>query len=527
VFLRLVSLLMLRVLLRLILMSAYLRKTSPLKLFSNAPLGPFSLLKSRVSRVKSHGAQSRLHNTFQDPCKGSEIRQSMSTLNNKADNNNDNDIYDLPDLEESERELSERITNRLITTLPKHRASLQIGHPTLCKLPTHTIQAYKQLVSYLKDHDLTDPSTTEITIDYYCGKGLSTLKSFSNASPNSCIIGIDRSEHRLSSIASSSLPFTSPSSLLSFSHSPSSRSHIIFLRADIPTFIHLLDNYKDFKPANNRIYYPNPYPKSRLYTRRFYGMKCWAVLGEGNMGPVEVRSNWWTLISQVKSSWENFGGKVTVEEVKGTDDAMTHFERKYLKKGVKCWKAMCEIVVENEKKQERVGTNIPRGGHVDEPTTSAYNPRLMVKFEGEEVKGMYVGRKYQHSSDSGWDLHFPSAVTVAAGETKIIDLRISIDARDGEGAETAFWITPRSSIYKTPLRMANSVGLIDKGYRGTLKVVVDNIKGEDYTIEKGERLFQVVGKDLKPWDWESVETLDETERGDGGFGSTGSGVATK
>ncbi|GMH58759.1 hypothetical protein TrST_g5227 [Triparma strigata] len=416
----------------------------------------------------------------------------MSTLNSKADNNNDNDIYDLPDLEESERELSERITNRLITTLPKHRASLQIGHPTLCKLPTHTIQAYKQLVSYLKDHDLTDPSTTEITIDYYCGKGLSTLKSFSNASPNSCIIGIDRSEHRLSSIASSSLPFTSPSSLLSFSHSPSSNSHIIFLRADIPTFIHLLDNYKDFKPASNRIYYPNPYPKSRLYTRRFYGMKCWAVLGEGNMGPVEVRSNWWTLISQVKSSWENFGGKVTVQEVKGTDDAMTHFERKYLKKGVKCWKAM-----------------------------------LMVKFYGEEVKGMYVGRKYQHSSDSGWDLHFPSAVTVAAGETKIIDLRISIDARDREGAETAFWITPRSSIYKTPLRMANSVGLIDKGYRGTLKVVVDNIKGEEYTIEKGERLFQVVGKDLKPWDWESVETLDETERGDGGFGSTGSGVVTK
>ena len=84
-------------------MSAYLRIISPLKLFSNAPLGPFSLLKSRVSRVKSHGAQSRLHNTFQDPCKGSEMRQSMSTLNSKADNNNDNDIYDLPDLEESER----------------------------------------------------------------------------------------------------------------------------------------------------------------------------------------------------------------------------------------------------------------------------------------------------------------------------------------------------------------------------------------------------------------------------------------
>ena len=81
-------------------MSAYLRLISPLKLSSNAPLGSFSLLKSRV---KSHGAQSRLHNTFQDPCKGSEMRSSMSTLASMADNNNDNDIYDLPDLEESER----------------------------------------------------------------------------------------------------------------------------------------------------------------------------------------------------------------------------------------------------------------------------------------------------------------------------------------------------------------------------------------------------------------------------------------
>jgi dUTP pyrophosphatase len=80
---------------------------------------------------------------------------------------------------------------------------------------------------------------------------------------------------------------------------------------------------------------------------------------------------------------------------------------------------------------------------------------------------------------------------------------------------------PRSSIAKTPLRLSNSIGLIDGGYRGEIMAAVDNIKTEDYTVEPGQRLFQLVAMDGAPIHFELVDALSETTRGEGGFGSTG------
>jgi dUTP pyrophosphatase len=79
----------------------------------------------------------------------------------------------------------------------------------------------------------------------------------------------------------------------------------------------------------------------------------------------------------------------------------------------------------------------------------------------------------------------------------------------------------RSSIGKTPIRLANAVGLIDVGYRGEIIAIVDNIKTEDYTVEPGQRLFQLVAMDGSPIHFELVEKLSDTTRGGGGFGSTG------
>ena len=81
---------------------------------------------------------------------------------------------------------------------------------------------------------------------------------------------------------------------------------------------------------------------------------------------------------------------------------------------------------------------------------------------------------------------------------------------------------PRSSISKTPLRLCNSIGLIDAGYRGEIMAAVDNIKDEDYIIDYGQRLFQIVAMDGSPLSFELVDTLSQTDRGAGGFGSTGS-----
>lgn len=88
----------------------------------------------------------------------------------------------------------------------------------------------------------------------------------------------------------------------------------------------------------------------------------------------------------------------------------------------------------------------------------------------------------------------------------------------------AYWLLPRSSLSKTPIRMSNSVGLIDAGYRGTLMAAVDNHSTTRVPVDMGTRLFQITSPDLLPWD--TVRIVDTipggaTLRGGGGFGSTG------
>ena len=127
----------------------------------------------------------------------------------------------------------------------------------------------------------------------------------------------------------------------------------------------------------------------------------------------------------------------------------------------------------------------------------------------------------QYTTDAGYDLHFTETVTVAPGETVMCDFGVSVQAHDEDNAPCASEMLPRSSIVKTPLRMANSVGLIDASYRGTLRVYVDNIRSEPYTIQKGDRLFQLVAPSRRPFVVSFVDALSETDRGENGFGSTG------
>jgi hypothetical protein len=89
--------------------------------------------------------------------------------------------------------------------------------------------------------------------------------------------------------------------------------------------------------------------------------------------------------------------------------------------------------------------------------------------------------------------------------------------------EVHYRLVPRSSIFRTPLSMANSEGIIDLTYRGLLKAPVRNhLPSAAYQIEEGTRLFQIVAPDMG-WIREVriVESLPETVRGEAGFGSTG------
>jgi dUTP pyrophosphatase len=93
-----------------------------------------------------------------------------------------------------------------------------------------------------------------------------------------------------------------------------------------------------------------------------------------------------------------------------------------------------------------------------------------------------------------------------------------------DGSCRAYWLAPRSSISRTPFRIANSQGLIDAPYRGIVRAAIWSIDPVNDRLDKHQRLCQLVAGDLLPWS--EVIVIDElpgpvTLRGSGGFGSTG------
>ena len=142
---------------------------------------------------------------------------------------------------------------------------------------------------------------------------------------------------------------------------------------------------------------------------------------------------------------------------------------------------------------------------------------LLIKPFSLEVKTMYKNHGHFHDGDAGLDLFIIHEQTIEAGESAFIHLQIVCENKE----ETPYLLVPRSSISKTPLRLSNSIGLIDPGYRGEIMAAVDNIKKEKYTVVPGQRLLQLVAMDGSPIHFSLVDELSETSRGEGGFGSTG------
>lgn len=162
---------------------------------------------------------------------------------------------------------------------------------------------------------------------------------------------------------------------------------------------------------------------------------------------------------------------------------------------------------------------------------------LKIFIEDPELKEAYVSHIQAHVNrlteqgqyaDSGFDLLVPHDINPEANQNPIkIDMEIScaIFRKDliGDYEPCAFYLYPRSSLYRTNLRLTNSVGIIDSGYRGHLAGVFDVVKPT--SISKYSRLLQICTPDLRPIiDIRLVDTIDElgeTTRGGGGFGSTG------
>ena len=143
--------------------------------------------------------------------------------------------------------------------------------------------------------------------------------------------------------------------------------------------------------------------------------------------------------------------------------------------------------------------------------------KLLIKILNESARSLYENHGHFHKGDAGLDLYVIEDIEVKPMETKLIKFGISCEPVDGK----AYYLMPRSSISKTPLRMSNSIGLIDGVYRGEIMASCDNIKKTSYTAKKGDRLFQLVSFNSAPISFSINDNLSSSSRGDGGFGSTG------
>lgn len=120
-----------------------------------------------------------------------------------------------------------------------------------------------------------------------------------------------------------------------------------------------------------------------------------------------------------------------------------------------------------------------------------------------------------HPTDAGLDLRSPCDVTVHAGGSAVIDTGVHMELPHG----TVGLLKSRSGL--NVRHGILSEGVIDEGYTGSIRVKLYNHSGEDYEVRRGDKITQLVILPVVIPELEAVDELCETERGDGGFGSTG------
>jgi len=127
---------------------------------------------------------------------------------------------------------------------------------------------------------------------------------------------------------------------------------------------------------------------------------------------------------------------------------------------------------------------------------------------------------YGTPSSAGMDLraNLEQSVTLKPLERKLIPTGLFMELPEGFEAQ----IRPRSGLaLKKGITVLNTPGTIDADYRGEIGIILVNLSGESFVVENGERICQMVINKVETIQWNQVKSLDESERGDGGFGHTG------
>jgi len=139
---------------------------------------------------------------------------------------------------------------------------------------------------------------------------------------------------------------------------------------------------------------------------------------------------------------------------------------------------------------------------------------MLIKFQ--KILDDAIIPHYAHPGDAGMDIFSAEDAVIKAGERK--NIRTGIKMELPEGFVGLVWD-------KSGLALKNGIktmaGVIDSGYRGEIGIVLANLRGQDYKIEKGQKIAQMLIQKAERAEIEEVKELSETKRGEGCFGSTG------
>lgn len=151
-----------------------------------------------------------------------------------------------------------------------------------------------------------------------------------------------------------------------------------------------------------------------------------------------------------------------------------------------------------------------------------YQLNIQIVSNNIKIKQFYENFKNFHLGDSGIDLYFDNHIEINSFEVGTLDFEIRCEMINLETNKyTSYNLIPRSSISNTCFQMANSIGLIDAGYRGNIMAKIRNFNFKNSEIVPTNKpLFQIVSPDLKYIKILIVEQLSDSSRKIDGFGST-------
>ncbi len=124
---------------------------------------------------------------------------------------------------------------------------------------------------------------------------------------------------------------------------------------------------------------------------------------------------------------------------------------------------------------------------------------------------------YSTEGSAGLDLFSAEEVEIQPGQWKLVGTGISIELPDNFEAQ----VRPRSGLALKGITVLNTPGTIDPDYRGEVKVILFNVSDQNFKVEKGMKIAQLVISKFERVKVEVVDSLSNTKRGEGGFGSTG------